>query len=67
MIRPRVLAILLSASLGKNEITTAGGSRDGSPKLLRPHGNVRLVLETVHLLDVIPSIEDETQAIDSFH
>jgi anti-sigma B factor antagonist len=35
-------------------------------KLLRPRGNVRLVLETVHLLDVIPSIEDETQAIASF-
>jgi len=26
-----------------------------------------LVLETVHLLDVIPSAEDETQAIASFH
>ena len=36
-------------------------------KLLRPRGNVRLVLETVHLLDVIPSIEDETEAIASFH
>jgi anti-sigma B factor antagonist len=35
-------------------------------KLLRPRGNVRLVLETVHLLDVIPSIEDEPQAIASF-
>jgi anti-anti-sigma factor len=36
-------------------------------KLLRPRGNVRLVLETVHLLDIIPSIEDETEAIASFH
>jgi len=41
--------------------------RGASLKLLRPHGNVRLVLETVHLLDVIPSIEDETEAIASFH
>jgi anti-anti-sigma factor len=40
--------------------------RGASLKLLRPHGNVRLVLETVHLLDVIPSIEDEAQAIASF-
>jgi len=41
--------------------------RGASLKLLAPRGNVRLVLETVHLLDVIPSIEDETQAIASFH
>jgi anti-sigma B factor antagonist len=41
--------------------------RGASLKLLGPRGNVRLVLETVHLLDVIPSIEDETQAIASFH
>ena len=41
--------------------------RGASLKLLRPRGNVRLVLETVHLLDVIPSIEDETEAIASFH
>ena len=40
--------------------------RGASLKLLVPSGNVRLVLETVHLLDVIPSIEDETQAIASF-
>jgi len=40
--------------------------RGGNLKLLRPHGNVRLVLETVHLLDVIPSIDDETEAIASF-
>jgi anti-anti-sigma factor len=41
--------------------------RGASLKLLRPQGNVRLVLETVHLMDVIPTIEDETQAIASFH
>jgi len=41
--------------------------RGASLKLLAPRGNVRLVLETVHLLDVIPSIDDENQAIASFH
>ena len=41
-------------------------NRGASLKLLRPRGNVRLVLETVHLLDIIPSIEDEAQGIASF-
>ena len=41
--------------------------RGASLKLLRPRGNVRLVLNTVHLLDVVPTTEDETQAIASFH
>jgi anti-sigma B factor antagonist len=40
--------------------------RGASLKLLRPRGNVRLVLETLHLLDAIPSAEDEAQAIASF-
>ncbi|HWO40124.1 MAG TPA: STAS domain-containing protein [Candidatus Acidoferrum sp.] len=40
--------------------------RGASLKLLGPRGNVRMVLETVHLLEVIPSIEDEAQAIASF-
>ena len=40
--------------------------RGGSLRLLRPTGNVRLVLETVHLPDVVPTTEDETQAIASF-
>jgi len=41
--------------------------RGGSLKLLGPQGNVRLVLETVHLLDVVPRVEDEAEAIASFH
>jgi anti-sigma B factor antagonist len=41
--------------------------RGASLKLLRPCGNVRLVLETVHLPDIVPTTDDETQAIDSFH
>jgi len=40
--------------------------RGGSLKLLRPRGNVKLVLEAVHLLDVVPAMDDETQAIASF-
>jgi anti-sigma B factor antagonist len=40
--------------------------RGASLKLLAPRGNVRLVLETVHLLDLIPTIKDETEAIASF-
>ena len=46
---------------------TALRHRGASLKLLGPRGNVRMVLEAVHLLDVIPSIEDETEAIASFH
>jgi len=38
----------------------------GSLKLLRPRGNVRLVLEMLHLQDAIPIAEDEAQAITSF-
>jgi len=43
------------------------GGESGGLKLLRPRGSVRLVLETLHLLDVIPSYEDENRAIASFH
>ena len=42
------------------------GHESGSLKLLRPCGSVKLVLETLHLLDVIPSYEDEAQAVASF-
>ncbi len=38
----------------------------GSLKLLSPRGRVRMALEVLHLLDVIPSSEDETQALASF-
>jgi anti-sigma B factor antagonist len=41
--------------------------RGASLRLTGPRGNVRLVLNTVHLLDVIPTTEDETQAISSFN
>ncbi len=41
-------------------------NRGASLKLLRPRGNVRLVLETLHLLEAIPYFEDESQALASF-
>jgi anti-anti-sigma factor len=42
-------------------------SQGGSLKLLRPCGRVRAVLQAIHLLDVIPTFEDEPQALASFH
>jgi anti-sigma B factor antagonist len=41
--------------------------RGASLRLTGPRGNVMLVLNTVHLMDVVPTTEDETQAIASFH
>ena len=38
----------------------------GSLKLLRPCGRVRAVLRAIHLLDIIPTFEDEAQALASF-
>ncbi len=42
------------------------GRQGGSLKLFCPRGSVRMVLETLHLLDVIPSFEDEAEAVASF-
>jgi anti-anti-sigma factor len=41
-------------------------TRNGSLCLLRPHGNVLLVLETLHLQEVIPCFNDEPSALTSF-
>ena len=38
----------------------------GDLKLLRPCGRVLIVLRVIQLLDIIPSFEDETQALASF-
>ncbi len=38
----------------------------GSLKLLRPCGHVLEVLNVLHLLEIIPSFEDETKALASF-
>jgi anti-anti-sigma factor len=41
-------------------------TRNGALKLLRPHGNVLLILETLHLQEVIPCFDDEPSALASF-
>ena len=41
-------------------------TRNGSLCLLRPHGNVLLVLETLHLQEVIACFDDEPSALASF-
>lgn len=41
-------------------------NQGGSLKLLSPCGRVRMALEVLHLLDAIPSSQDETQAVASF-
>jgi anti-sigma B factor antagonist len=38
----------------------------GDLKLLCPHGRVLEVLKVLHLLEIIPSFEDETQALAGF-
>jgi anti-anti-sigma factor len=38
----------------------------GDLKLLRPGGRVLQVLNVFHLLDIIPSFDDEAQALASF-
>jgi len=40
--------------------------RGGDLKLLRPGGRVLQVLIVLHLLDIIPSFDDEAQALASF-
>ena len=42
------------------------GRQAGSLKLLRPRGRVRTVLRVVRLREVIPTFEDEAEAIASF-
>jgi anti-sigma B factor antagonist len=38
----------------------------GSLKLLKPRGSVKMVLDTLQLLRVIPTYEDEAEAVASF-
>jgi len=41
-------------------------SQGGSLKLMRPCGRVQAVLRVIHLPDIIPTFEDEAQALASF-
>jgi anti-anti-sigma factor len=40
--------------------------RGGGLALLRPSGRVLLVLKVIHLLEIIPSFEDEAEALAHF-
>ena len=42
------------------------GRQGGSLKLLCPSGRVQAVLRVIHLPDIIPTFEDEAQALASF-
>ena len=42
------------------------GRQGGNLKLLRPNSRVGAVLRVIHLLDLIPTFEDEAQALASF-
>lgn len=56
-----------SSSIGTIAGTYVSLRRQGGAlKLLRPRGRVRAVLDLVRLLDIIPTFEDETQALASF-
>ena len=50
--------------IAKTYVTLKG--QGGDLGLLRPSGRVREVFAVLHLLEIIPSFEDETQALDSF-
>jgi anti-sigma B factor antagonist len=61
------LTLVDSSSIGSIvKAFTCLRRRGSSLKLLGPRGNVRVVLEMVRLLDLIPTIEEEAQAIASF-
>jgi len=56
-------------SSGLSAIVRAHNSlqrQGGSLKFLRPNNRVLAVLRVIHLLDTIPSFEDEAQALASF-
>ena len=41
-------------------------NKGGALKLLNAHGTVKMVLETLHLLDAIPTFDDEATVLASF-
>lgn len=48
------------------ETSISLGRQSGTLKFLRPKGRVLAVLRVTHLLNAIPSFEDEAQALASF-
>jgi anti-anti-sigma factor len=53
----------ISAIIGTHVSLSRQG---GGLKLLRPSGRVRAVLQVIRLQDIVPTFEDETQALASF-
>ena len=39
----------------------------GRLALLRPNGRVLVLMKVIHLLEIIPTFEDEAEALASFH
>jgi anti-sigma B factor antagonist len=57
-----------STGIGTIAATFVSVSRQGGAlKLLRPRGRVRAALDVLKWFDYIPTFEDETQALVSFH
>jgi anti-sigma B factor antagonist len=71
-VRKLLLNLADLTQLDSSGISTIVGSyvslrrQGGDLKLLCPRGRVVMVLKVLHLLDIIPSFNDETQALASF-
>ena len=71
-VRKLLLNLADLTQLDSSGISTIVGSyvslrrQGGDLKLLCPRGRVLMVLKVLHLLDIIPSFDDETQALASF-
>jgi anti-anti-sigma factor len=71
-VRKLLLNLVDLTQVDSSVVSTIGGMyvslrrQGGDLKLLRPRGRVLEVLSVIHLLDIIPSFEDETQALASF-
>jgi anti-sigma B factor antagonist len=71
-VRKLLLNLADLTQLDSSGISTIVGSyvslrrQSGDLKLLCPRGRVVMVLKLLHLLDIIPSFDDETQALASF-
>jgi len=71
-VRKLLLNLAAATQLDSSGISAITGTyvslsrQGGSLKLLRPCGRVRAVLRVIRLLDIIPTFEDEIQALASF-
>ena len=71
-VRKLLLNLVAVTQLDSSSISAITGTyislrqQGGSLKLFRPSGRVRAVLRVIRLPDIIPTFEDETQALASF-